>query len=150
MLLALGAEMVLTPKETAVSGAIAKAQEILEELGDLKGSEEHGLPPLRPDLWTVAVEPREQMLVAWGPASSPRSWTSTSTRGWEAPGKTGAPRQASARAQGGTLSIPDWGLPGGASDVELVESATNRVDDICKIIMDSEIVSVVGKMKEAL
>ena len=37
MLLALGAEVVLTPKETAVSGAIAKAQEILEELGEGNG-----------------------------------------------------------------------------------------------------------------
>lgn len=34
MLLALGAEVVLTPKETAVPGALAKANEILEELGD--------------------------------------------------------------------------------------------------------------------
>jgi len=33
MLLALGAEVVLTPKETAVPGALAKAHEILEELG---------------------------------------------------------------------------------------------------------------------
>ena len=72
---------ILGGEKTAMSGAIAKAQESLEELGDLKGSEEHGLPQLWPNLWTVAVEPREQMLVAWGPASSPRSWTSTSTRG---------------------------------------------------------------------
>ena len=34
MLLALGAEVVLTPKETAVPGALAKAREILEQLGD--------------------------------------------------------------------------------------------------------------------
>ena len=34
MLLALGAEVVLTPKETAVSGALAKATEILEGLGE--------------------------------------------------------------------------------------------------------------------
>lgn len=34
MLLALGAEVVLTPKETAVSGAVAKAEEIMEELGE--------------------------------------------------------------------------------------------------------------------
>lgn len=34
MLLALGAEVVLTPKETAVPGALAKAKEILAELGD--------------------------------------------------------------------------------------------------------------------
>ena len=34
MLMALGCEVVLTPKEKAVSGAIAKAQEIL---GELKG-----------------------------------------------------------------------------------------------------------------
>lgn len=34
MLLALGTEVVLTPKETAVPGALAKAHEILEELGD--------------------------------------------------------------------------------------------------------------------
>ena len=33
MLLALGAEVVLTPKETAVSGALAKAHEIVAELG---------------------------------------------------------------------------------------------------------------------
>ena len=36
MLLALGAEVVLTPKETAVKGAIAKAQEIIDGL-DGKG-----------------------------------------------------------------------------------------------------------------
>ena len=115
MLLALGCEVVLTPKETAVSGAIAKAHEILEELGDqgvmlqqfenaanpkihrettgpeiwadtdgtvdifvsgvgtggtvtgvsqfIKGSEEFELPPLNPNLYTVAVEPQEQMLI---------------------------------------------------------------------------------------
>lgn len=34
MLLALGAQVVLTPKETAVPGALAKAHEILDELGD--------------------------------------------------------------------------------------------------------------------
>jgi cysteine synthase A len=34
MLLALGAEVVLTPKETAVPGALAKANEILTDLGD--------------------------------------------------------------------------------------------------------------------
>ena len=34
MLLALGCEVVLTPKETAVPGALAKAKEILESLGD--------------------------------------------------------------------------------------------------------------------
>lgn len=34
MLLAMGAEVVLTPKETAVPGALAKAHEILEELGE--------------------------------------------------------------------------------------------------------------------
>ena len=34
MLLALGAEVVLTPKETAVSGALAKAQEIVANMGD--------------------------------------------------------------------------------------------------------------------
>jgi cysteine synthase A len=39
MLLALGAEVVLTPKEKAVSGAIAKAQEIREEINE-KGNEE--------------------------------------------------------------------------------------------------------------
>jgi cysteine synthase A len=33
VLLALGCEVVLTPKETAVPGALAKAHEILEELG---------------------------------------------------------------------------------------------------------------------
>ena len=36
MLLSLGAEVVLTPKETAVPGALAKANEILDEL-DGKG-----------------------------------------------------------------------------------------------------------------
>ena len=41
MLLALGAEVVLTPKETAVSEAIIKAQEILEELEEGNG---HMLP----------------------------------------------------------------------------------------------------------
>lgn len=34
MLMALGCEVVLTPKEKAVTGALAKANEILEELGD--------------------------------------------------------------------------------------------------------------------
>jgi cysteine synthase A len=34
MLLALGCEVVLTPKEKAVAGALAKAHEILEPLGD--------------------------------------------------------------------------------------------------------------------
>jgi cysteine synthase A len=34
MLLALGAEVVLTPKETAVPGALAKAKEIVNEIGD--------------------------------------------------------------------------------------------------------------------
>jgi len=115
MLLSLGAKVVLTPKETAVPGALAKAKEILEELGDdgymlqqfenpanpkvhrettgpeiweqtdgmvdifvsgvgtggtvtgvtqyIKGSPEHGLPPLNPSLHTVAVEPMEQMLL---------------------------------------------------------------------------------------
>jgi cysteine synthase A len=115
MLLALGAEVVLTPKETAVTGALAKAMEIVKEIGDdavmlnqfenqanpqihrestgpeiwehtdglvdilvsgvgtggtitgisqfIKGSEEHGCPPLNPNLKTVAVEPQEQMLI---------------------------------------------------------------------------------------
>ena len=34
MLLALGCEVVLTPKETAVPGALAKAQEICAEIGE--------------------------------------------------------------------------------------------------------------------
>lgn len=115
MLLALGAEVVLTPKETAVPGALAKAREIVEEIGPtavmlnqfenaanpkvhrettgpeiwestdglvdilvsgvgtggtvtgisqfIKGSAEHGLPPLKPSFKTVAVEPQEQMLI---------------------------------------------------------------------------------------
>jgi cysteine synthase A len=115
MLLALGAEVVLTPKETAVSGAVAKANEIKELLGDkghilqqfenlanpkihrettgpeiwrdtdgkvdvfvsgvgtggtvtgvsqfIKGSPEHGCEPKNPNLYTVAVEPQEQMLL---------------------------------------------------------------------------------------
>jgi len=115
MLLALGCEVVLTPKETAVPGALAKAKEILEQLDGkgymlqqfenpanpkihrettgpeiwrdtdgnidifvsgigtggtisgvsqyIKGSEKFGCPPLKPELLTVAVEPREQMLV---------------------------------------------------------------------------------------
>jgi cysteine synthase A len=115
MLMALGAEVVLTPKETAVPGALAKANEIIEGLGGngymlnqfsnpanpkvhrettgpeiwrdtdgkidiyvsgigtggtitgvsqyIKGSKEHGLPPLNPNLKTVAVEPMEQMLI---------------------------------------------------------------------------------------
>mmetsp|Transcript_16280 Transcript_16280/g.19887 ORF Transcript_16280/g.19887 Transcript_16280/m.19887 type:complete len:401 (-) Transcript_16280:2345-3547(-) len=115
MLMSLGAEVVLTPKETAVPGALAKAHEIVDSLnGDgymlqqfenpanpkvhrettgpeiwrdtdglidifvsgcgtggtvtgvsqfIKGSEEHGCPPLKSDLWTVAVEPQEQMLI---------------------------------------------------------------------------------------
>jgi cysteine synthase A len=128
MLLALGAEVVLTPKETAVPGALAKAKEICEEIGDdavmlnqfenqanpkihrettgpeiwknsdglvdilvsgvgtggtitgisqfIKGSEEHGCPPLNPNLKTVAVEPQEQMLI-------------TAARGGEKIGKQG-------------------------------------------------------------
>jgi len=115
MLLALGAEVVLTPKETAVPGALAKAKEIIEGLGGdgfmlqqfenpanpkihrettgpeiweqtdglidifvsgvgtggtvtgvtqyIKGCPEHNLPPLKPSLKTVAVEPMEQMLL---------------------------------------------------------------------------------------
>jgi cysteine synthase len=115
MLLALGCEVVLTPKETAVSGALAKAKEIVAGLnGDgymlqqfenpsnakvhrettgpeiwndtdglvdifisgvgtggtvtgvsqyIKGSAEHGCAPLKPHLYTVAVEPQEQMLL---------------------------------------------------------------------------------------
>eukprot|EP00560_Eucampia_antarctica_P003811 CAMPEP_0197836390 /NCGR_PEP_ID=MMETSP1437-20131217/28804_1 /TAXON_ID=49252 ORGANISM="Eucampia antarctica, Strain CCMP1452" /NCGR_SAMPLE_ID=MMETSP1437 /ASSEMBLY_ACC=CAM_ASM_001096 /LENGTH=301 /DNA_ID=CAMNT_0043442521 /DNA_START=347 /DNA_END=1252 /DNA_ORIENTATION=- len=116
MLLALGAEVVLTPKETAVPGALAKAQEIVAGLPDgvgymlqqfenpanakihrestgpeiwrdtegqidilvsgvgtggtvtgisqyIKGSKEHNCPPLKSDLYTVAVEPMEQMLI---------------------------------------------------------------------------------------
>jgi cysteine synthase len=115
MLLALGCEVVLTPKETAVPGALAKAHEIVQSLnGDgymlqqfenpanpkvhrettgpeiwrdtdgtidifvsgvgtggtvtgvsqyIKGSVEHGCEPLNPNLYTVAVEPMEQMLI---------------------------------------------------------------------------------------
>jgi cysteine synthase len=115
MLLALGCEVVLTPKETAVPGALAKAQEIVQNLnGDgymlqqfenpanpqvhrettgpeiwrdtdgkidlfvsgvgtggtvsgvsqfIKGSSKYGCPPLKPDLYTVAVEPMEQMII---------------------------------------------------------------------------------------
>lgn len=115
MLLALGAKVVLTPKETAVPGALAKAQEILKDLGGrgymlnqfenpanpkihrettgpeiwrdtdgtidifvsgvgtggtvtgvsqyIKGCPEFNLPPLKPHLYTVAVEPQEQMLI---------------------------------------------------------------------------------------
>jgi cysteine synthase A len=115
MLLSLGAEVVLTPKETAVPGALAKAHEILAELGDkgymlqqfenpanprahrettgpeiwrdtdgtidifvsgvgtggtvtgvsqyIKGSSEFNCPPLNSNLYTVAVEPQEQMLL---------------------------------------------------------------------------------------
>ncbi|GAX09855.1 hypothetical protein FisN_11Lu167 [Fistulifera solaris] len=115
MLLALGAEVVLTPKETVVHGALAKAHEILQELGGkgvmlnqfvnpanpaihrettgpeiwrdtegtidifvagvgtggtvtgvsqyIKGCTEFDCPPLKPELYTVAVEPQEQMLI---------------------------------------------------------------------------------------
>jgi len=115
MLLALGCEVVLTPKETAVSGAIAKAHEIVADLDGkgvmlqqfenpanpkihrettgpeiwddtdgnidifvsgvgtggtvtgvsqyIKGCSEFDLPPLNPNLWSVAVEPQEQMLL---------------------------------------------------------------------------------------
>jgi len=115
MLLSLGAEVVLTPKEKAVPGALAKAHEIIEGLnGDgymlqqfenpanpkihrettgpeiwrdtdglidilvsgtgtggtvtgisqyIKGSQEHGCDPLKPEMKTVAVEPMEQMLL---------------------------------------------------------------------------------------
>jgi len=115
MLITLGAEVVLTPKETAVPGALAKAKEIKEALGEdgficqqfenpanpkvhrettgpeiwrdtdgqidvfisgvgtggtvtgvsqfIKGSKEHGLEPKKADLYTVGVEPQEQMLL---------------------------------------------------------------------------------------
>lgn len=115
MLMSLGAEVVLTPKETAVPGALAKAKEIIQDLnGDgymlqqfenpanpkihrettgpeiwrdtdglvdilvsgcgtggtitgisqyIKGSTQHNCKPLKPELWTVAVEPMEQMLI---------------------------------------------------------------------------------------
>ena len=118
MLLALGADVILTPKETAVPGALAKAKEILKELESkgehgymlqqfenlanpkihrettgpeiwndtdgnidifvsgvgtggtitgvsqyIKGCDEFGLEPLNPNLYTVAVEPKEQMLI---------------------------------------------------------------------------------------
>jgi cysteine synthase A len=115
MLLALGCDVVLTPKETAVPGALAKAKEIVEGLDGngfmlqqfeneanplvhrettgpeiwrdtdgmvdifvsgvgtggtvsgvsqyIKGSEKYGCPPLNPNMKTVAVEPKEQMLI---------------------------------------------------------------------------------------
>eukprot|EP00756_Hemistasia_phaeocysticola_P019150 Hpha_TRINITY_DN15642_c0_g2::TRINITY_DN15642_c0_g2_i1::g.102082::m.102082/K01738/cysK; cysteine synthase A len=128
MLIALGAEVVLTPKETAVPGALAKAKEIQASLGEdgfilqqfenpanpkvhrettgpeiwrdtdgkidvfisgvgtggtvtgvsqfIKGSKEFGLEPKNPNLYTVAVEPQEQMLL-------------TKARGGEAIGEQG-------------------------------------------------------------
>jgi len=115
MLMALGAEVVLTPKETSVPGALAKAKEIIADLDGngfmlqqfenpanpkvhrettgpeiwkdtdgeidifvsgcgtggtvtgvsqyIKGSEEFGCAPLKPEMQTVAVEPMEQMLI---------------------------------------------------------------------------------------
>jgi len=125
MLLALGAEVVLTPKETAVKGAVAKAKEIIAKLPDgvgimldqfgnpanpkihrettgpeiwkdtdgtidifvsgvgtggtltgvsqyIKGSKEHGCEPLKPDLVTVAVEPKEQMLITEAKGLGPK------------------------------------------------------------------------------
>lgn len=120
MLMALGAEVVLTPKETAVPGALAKAKEIVAGLPDGEGymlqqfenlanpkvhrettgpeiwrdtdgeidifvsgvgtggtvtgvsqyikgyngdDASSSCPPLKPSLWTVAVEPMEQMLL---------------------------------------------------------------------------------------
>ena len=115
MLLALGAEVVLTPKETAVPGALAKAKEIVKGLDGkgiilqqfeneanakihrettgpevwrdtdgkidmffsgvgtggtisgvaqfIKGSLKHNMPPLRPQMQAIAVEPMEQMLI---------------------------------------------------------------------------------------
>jgi len=115
MLLALGAEVVLTPKETAVPGALAKAKEIVEGLDGkgiilqqfeneanakihrettgpevwrdtdgkidmffsgvgtggtvsgvaqyIKGSKKYNMPPLKPDMKAIAVEPMEQMLI---------------------------------------------------------------------------------------
>jgi cysteine synthase len=124
MLLALGCEVVLTPKETAVPGALAKAHEILQQLGPgvgymlqqfenpanprahrettgpeiwrdtdggidifvsgigtggtvtgvsqyIKGKYE-GCPPLNPNLRTVAIEPREQMLITEAKGLGPR------------------------------------------------------------------------------
>ena len=50
MLLALGAEVVLTPKEKAVSGAVAKAEEILERLG------ENGLMLQQVRMWPLITE----------------------------------------------------------------------------------------------
>jgi cysteine synthase len=124
MLLALGCEVVLTPKETAVSGAIAKALEIKAQIGEsaymlqqfenpanprahrdttgpeiwkdtdglidifvsgigtggtitgvsqyIKGSEEYNCPSLNPNLRTVAIEPREQMLITEAKGFGPR------------------------------------------------------------------------------
>ena len=115
MLLSLGCEVVLTPKEAAVPGALAKANEILESLEGngymlqqfenpanpkvhrettgpeiwqdtdglidifvsgvgtggtvtgvtqyIKGCPEFNCKPLKPNLYTVAVEPQEQMLL---------------------------------------------------------------------------------------
>ena len=109
MLLALGAEVVLTPKETAVAGALAKAQEIIASLdgkgfmlqqfenpanakvhrettgpeiwrdtegkvdvfvsgvgtgGTVTGTSQFlKQPENNPNIWTVAVEPQEQMLL---------------------------------------------------------------------------------------
>lgn len=124
MLLAMGCEVVLTPKETAIAGSLAKAQEILEGLGEdgfmlqqfenpanakvhrettgpeiwedtdgtidilvsgvgtggtvtgisqyIKGYPEGNLPPLKPSLYTVAVEPQEQMLLTEAKGGSKR------------------------------------------------------------------------------
>lgn len=115
MLLALGAQVVLTPKESAVAGALAKAKEIVESLDGngymlnqfknpanakihrettgpeiwrdtdgnvdvfvsgvgtggtvtgvtqyIKGCPQFDLPALNPKLYTVAVEPMEQMIL---------------------------------------------------------------------------------------
>ena len=64
MLLALGAEVVLTPKETAVPGALAKAHELLEELGEdgymLQQFENPANPKIHrettgPEIWSDTV-----------------------------------------------------------------------------------------------
>lgn len=165
MLLALGCEVVLTPKEKAVTGALAKAQEIIDGLhGDgfmlqqfanpanpkvhrettgpeiwadtdgeidifvsgvgtggtvtgvsqyIKGAPQFGLPPLKADLQTIAVEPQEQMLL-------------TEAKGGEKIGDQG-PHKIQGMGAGLVPDVIDLDLIN-----EVVPIHSERAMDVCK------------------